>query len=101
MNLRSGGPGIGVARLADPCFDGLRGPKTMSKESNIVTVEVTFSCPTGHNIKRQFTHDQHPGGHRLIEDQRFDGLHCEVCGWTGDKLGKEANDVRIVSPPRP
>ena len=46
----------------------------------------------GHEIKRDFPHVQSHEGHKIIDAQQFEGLHCDICGWEGSLPGsKRAN----------
>ena len=67
----------------------------MAHASNIVEIEITFECALGHPIMRTLTHFQEHGAHRLIEEQRFDGLECSECGWTGSKRGIERKGLKV------
>jgi hypothetical protein len=61
-------------------------------DSKYVHIGISFKCPNGHEIKRDFPHVQSHEGHKIIDAQQFEGLHCDICGWEGSLPGsKRAN----------
>lgn len=64
-------------------------------DSKYAHIGISFKCPNGHTIKRDFPHVQSHDGYKIVNAQVFD-LRCDTCGWEGSMTGSKRENLWTI-----